>query len=167
MSREPLRSGSGLAGTAVTRMVLFLALWLMISGAQLADLPVGVVTAGLATWSSLALIPPTRVRLRPVAMLHYAVNFLVQTVRSGLQVAGLAFQPTLALRPGLVRYRTRLPNDGRRQVFCALASLLPGTLPTGFDEDGALLVHCLDVAQPVAAELAAEEDLFNRMLDDE
>ena len=39
---------------------------------------------------------------------------------------------------------------------------MPGTLPTGTDEQGALLVHCLDTSQPVAANLAAEERLFIR-----
>ncbi len=37
-----------------------------------------------------------------------------------------------------------------------------GTLPTGTDEQGALLVHCLDISQPVAANLRAEERLFIR-----
>jgi multicomponent Na+:H+ antiporter subunit E len=40
--------------------------------------------------------------------------------------------------------------------------MMPGTLPTGTDEHGALLVHCLDIGQPVAANLAAEERLFIR-----
>jgi multicomponent Na+:H+ antiporter subunit E len=39
---------------------------------------------------------------------------------------------------------------------------MPGTLPTGVDEQGALLVHCLDTSQPVAANLTAEELLFMR-----
>ena len=39
---------------------------------------------------------------------------------------------------------------------------MPGTLPTGTDDRGALLVHCLDVGQPVVANLAAEERLFIR-----
>jgi multicomponent Na+:H+ antiporter subunit E len=43
-----------------------------------------------------------------------------------------------------------------------LSSLMPGTLPTGTDEQGALLVHCLDMRQPVAANLKAEEQLFMR-----
>ncbi len=51
-----------------------------------------------------------------------------------------------------------------RNAFYALSSLLPGTLPTGTDENGALLVHCLDVGQPIAANLAAEETLFIRAL---
>ncbi len=39
---------------------------------------------------------------------------------------------------------------------------MPGTLPTGIDDHGALLVHCLDIGQPVAANLKAEERLFIR-----
>ena len=56
----------------------------------------------------------------------------------------------------------RLPEGVERSALCALSSLMPGTLPTGTDEHGALLVHCLDVGQPVAADLAAGERLFLR-----
>ena len=45
-----------------------------------------------------------------------------------------------------------------------LVRLLPGTLPAGSDDDGALLIHCLDVEQPVADNLSAEEVLFSRMI---
>jgi multicomponent Na+:H+ antiporter subunit E len=51
----------------------------------------------------------------------------------------------------------------RRNVFTTLTSLLPGTVPAG-DEDGQLIYHCLDVEQPVAAELAAEEAALVRAL---
>jgi multicomponent Na+:H+ antiporter subunit E len=44
-------------------------------------------------------------------------------------------------------------------------SLLPGTVPTGSAEGG-LLIHCLDVGQPVAAQLAEEEALFARVVED-
>jgi multicomponent Na+:H+ antiporter subunit E len=43
-------------------------------------------------------------------------------------------------------------------------SLLPGTVPTGADAAGRLLIHCLDVNQPVAAQLAAEEEHFARAI---
>ena len=42
----------------------------------------------------------------------------------------------------------------------SLASLMPGTLPADTNEDGTLLVHCLDVDEPAAAQLAAEEAVF-------
>ena len=59
-------------------------------------------------------------------------------------------------------YRLQLPEGGARSAFQALSSLLPGSLPTGTDADGALVVHCLDTREPVAANLAAEEALFMR-----
>ncbi|MGB6981125.1 MAG: Na+/H+ antiporter subunit E, partial [Methylocella sp.] len=68
------------------------------------------------------------------------------------------------LRPGFVAYPLRLPPGGARSAFCALSSLLPGTLPTGTGDNGALLVHCLDVDQPIAVNLATEETLFIRAL---
>ena len=36
--------------------------------------------------------------------------------------------------------------------------VLPGTLPTGTDEGDLISVHALDTAQPVAQQLAAEEE---------
>jgi multicomponent Na+:H+ antiporter subunit E len=51
-------------------------------------------------------------------------------------------------------------------MFTALMSLLPGTVPTGSAERGDLLIHCLDVGQPVAAQLAEEEALFARVAED-
>ena len=49
-------------------------------------------------------------------------------------------------------------------VFGALTSALPGTLPSGVDNRGALIYHCLDVGQPVAAQLAIDEELLIRAL---
>jgi len=42
-------------------------------------------------------------------------------------------------------------------------SLMPGTLPSG-EDGGGIAIHCLDVAQPVAEQLATEESLFVRAL---
>jgi multicomponent Na+:H+ antiporter subunit E len=41
---------------------------------------------------------------------------------------------------------------------------MPGTLPTGTNQQDELLVHCLDVGQPVAANLGAEQRLFIRAI---
>jgi multicomponent Na+:H+ antiporter subunit E len=43
-------------------------------------------------------------------------------------------------------------------------SLLPGSLPAGSDAMGGMLIHCLDTRQPIAAQLAAEEALFVRVV---
>jgi multicomponent Na+:H+ antiporter subunit E len=134
----------------------------MISGWAPADLPVGLVAVAGAAWASLRLLPPQRSRFRLMTLGALAASFLRQSVVSGTDVAWRAFNATLRVRPGFVACPLRLPPGGARSAFCALSSLMPGTLPTGTDERGALLVHCLDVDQPVAANLAAEERLFIR-----
>ena len=41
---------------------------------------------------------------------------------------------------------------------------MPGTVPVPADGGGDILIHCLDVTQPVAQQMAREEDRFIRML---
>ena len=146
---------------AIGRAAMFFALWLMIAGYQTIDIPIGLAAAALATWASLRLLPPGPLRLR---LASFGVHFLGQSVSAGVQVAWLALRPSMRLRPGFVAWRPRLESASARNAFCAVSSLLPGTLPAGSDDDGALLIHCLDVDQPVAANLTAEEALFSRMI---
>ena len=144
--------------------MLFLAFWLMIAGYNPSDLPIGLIAAAAATWTSLRLLPRVKVQLRLLSLATFTLHFLRQSVSSGVEVAWRAFNPRLPLNPGFVVYPCRLRTAGSRSAFCALSSLLPGTLPAGSDEEGALLIHCLDVGQPVAASLAAEETLFSRAI---
>lgn len=146
------------------RAAFLLAFWLMISGRDIADIPVGLAAVAAATWTSLRLLPAGESRTRPFALAALALRFMRQSVVSGLEVAWRALDPKLPLRPGFVAYPLRIPPGGTRSAFCAFSSLLPGTLPTGTDDNGVLLIHCLDVGQPVAANLAVEETLFMRAL---
>ena len=150
------------AWMTAARAAIFLGFWLMIAGHDVADLPVGLATAIAATWASLYLLPAGRFQPRLLSLLAFALHFIRQSAISGTDVAWRAFSPRLPLSPGFVVYPCRLRSSDGRDAFCALSSLLPGTLPAGTDENGALLVHCLDVSQPVAANLAAEEALFTR-----
>jgi multicomponent Na+:H+ antiporter subunit E len=159
----PAGNGSlSLSRVAAARAAFFLAFWLMISGWAPADLPVGLAAVVGATWVSLRFLPPLGPGYRLASIASLVVSFLRQSVVSGTDVAWRALSPNLKLEPGLVACPLRLPAGGKRSAFCALSSLMPGTLPTGTDEQGALLVHCLDMRQPVAANLAAEEQLFIR-----
>jgi multicomponent Na+:H+ antiporter subunit E len=136
----------------------------MISGWAPADLPVGLAAAAGATWVSFRLLPPKRSRLRLASLATLAASFFRQSVVSGTDVAWRALNPSLKLKPGLVACPLRLPEGGERSAFCVLSSLMPGTLPTGANDEDELLVHCLDIGQPVAANLAAEERLFIRAI---
>jgi multicomponent Na+:H+ antiporter subunit E len=149
---------------AAVRATLFLAFWFMISGWGLADLPVGLAAVAGATWVSLRLLPPKRSQLRLGSLVALMANFFRQSVVAGTDVAWRALDPNLKLKPGFIACPLRLPAGSQRNAFCALSSLMPGTLPTGTNEEGALLVHCLDTSQPVAANLRAEELLFMRAI---
>ncbi|MGZ3338222.1 MAG: Na+/H+ antiporter subunit E [Reyranella sp.] len=152
------------AWVAIGRAALFLAFWLMIAGHDPADLPIGLIAAAAAARTSLRLLPPVKAKLRLMALATFALHFMRQSVSSGFEVAWRAFSPRLPLEPGFVVYPCRLRSTGARSAFCALSSLLPGTLPADSDENGVLHVHCLDVGQPVTANLAAEEALFSRAI---
>ncbi len=144
------------------RAAAFFGLWLVISGASPADLPVGVVAALIATWTSLRLLAPGTWRPRPLAVIGVVARFMGQSAIAGADVAWRALQPRPRLRPGLVACTVRVPQGPVRSAFCAFESLMPGTLPAGFDANGRLLIHCLDVGQPVAAALDADEARLKR-----
>lgn len=142
----------------------FLGVWLILSGFKAGDLVVGMVAAGLATWASLRLLPSGQWGFHPVALAGFIIRFLRQSIVAGVDVALRAFDPRLPLQTGFVVYQSRLPPGSTRNAFCTEASLLPGTLPAGLDENGGLVFHCLDVGQPVVEQLAAEEASFMRAL---
>ena len=112
------------------------------------------------------LAPPSDARLNIPAALSFLLDFLRLSLSSGLDVARRALRPSPDLEPGMVEARVRLEPGFARNAFCAVASLLPGTLLTGFDphDNHKTYVHGLDVRQPIAAELAAEEASFMRMI---
>jgi multicomponent Na+:H+ antiporter subunit E len=66
----------------------------------------------------------------------------------------------MPLKLGYVVYPVALPPSAARNLFMAVTSLMPGTLPAGSDQSGALIYHCLDVDQPVAQQLKQEETLL-------
>lgn len=147
----------------LVRGVGFLAFWLVLIGVDAGNLMVGLVTAAAATWASLHLLPAGALRLRPLAVPALVLRFLWQSVVAGWDVARRVMDPRLPVRPGFVVYPVGFPAGPARNVFTAFTSLLPGTVPAG-DDGGALVYHCLDVEQPVVAQLTAEEAVLRRAL---
>lgn len=161
---RPTPSGDNVTRAAVLRTAGFLALWAILTLGNPADLPAGIVTAFAATWVSLRLLQPRSSRLSPVALVAFLARFFSQSAVAGLDVAWRALDPRMPLHTGFIVFRTRLREGRERSTFCALASLLPGTLPADAQPEGNLLVHCLDVEQAVAVELTVDESLFCRTL---
>jgi multicomponent Na+:H+ antiporter subunit E len=157
-------NGPGALGSAISRAAGFFGFWLVLTGADAADLAAGSIAAVAATWVSLRLMPAQQWSLRPIKLAGLVLHFLRQSIAAGTDVALRALDPRLPLRPGFVVYQARLPPGTKRDAFCAIMSLLPGTLPCGPAEGNGLTIHCLDVTQPVVEQLAAEEALYMRAI---
>ena len=154
----------GLLCPALARAVGFFGFWTILSDGNPTDLGAGAVASLAATWASLRLLPPGRSHVQPIAVAQLALRFLRQSLIAGVDVARRALDPRLPLHPGFVLYPVGLPPSPARNMFTTLISLLPGTVPTGSDGRGGLLIHCLDVEQPITAQLAAEEAVFAQVI---
>lgn len=149
---------------ALGRAVLFLLLWLVLYGSDPVGLLAGGVSAIGAAWVSLRLLPEGPGRIRIFALGAWIWHFLGNSLLAGIDVARRAFDPRLPLEPGFVTYRCDLPPGLRKSLFCTAASLMPGSLPAGLDDEGNIVIHCLDRSQPITAQMAAEEARLRNVL---
>jgi multicomponent Na+:H+ antiporter subunit E len=149
---------------AMARAVGLGVLWLVLAGGNPVDLAPGAVAALAATWVSLHFLPSGAISVRPASLAGFTFHFLRQSVVAGVDVARRALDPRLPLHPGFVVYQPDLPPGPSQHMFTILMSLLPGTVPTGPAPGSGLLIHCLDVEQPITAQLATEEALFSSVI---
>lgn len=149
--------------TLLPRGLGFLIVWVALMGPALADLPVGIAAAAAGTWASTRLWPAGRLSLAGLA--RFLMRFLPQSVSAGIDVARRACARRIDLKPGFVTCRSAVPAGMARDASCAVMSLQPGKLSVAVAADGTLLVHCLDLREPVAEQLAADEAAFCGVLD--
>lgn len=148
--------------SAALRGAGLLALWVVIAGAAMPGLLLGLLAAGLGSWASLTLLPPAPLRPRLPALTLLLLRFPAQAVTAGVQVALLALDPRRRPDPAHVAWVPSLPPGRARDAFLAYASLLPGTLPAGAAPGGAVAIHALTGAGNAAAAMAEEEARFAR-----
>jgi multicomponent Na+:H+ antiporter subunit E len=148
-------------------MALWYGVWVVVAGWSPWNAVVGIPTAALAAWVGLILLPPGGRRLALLRVARYAVGFLWQSVVAGVDVAWRVCQPRMNLQPGIVRVAPRLPEGSARLMFRGLASLQPGSLACGVDEEGYLLFHCLDTRQDVEGALLRAQDDLSKLWQEE
>ena len=144
------------------RGALFALLWWMLTEGRSDGWAVGLVFIVLALAVSLHVSPPMQYRLSTVGLLAYVGFFVVQSVRGGLQVAGLALRPRLALAPALMEVPLRLPPGPAVVLLVGTLSLLPGTLSVRLD-GATLSLHVLDGRLPIEHEVRLAEDRIARL----
>ncbi|MEB2344624.1 MAG: Na+/H+ antiporter subunit E [Deltaproteobacteria bacterium] len=150
----------------IGRTAALFAAWVVLIGTDPVGLVIGAGAALAATAASLRLLPPGALHLEPAALAALLLRLPGQGIAAGADVARRALDPRLPLRPGIVSLPLRIAPGPARGAFRALASLLPGTVAASpaVGDDDRLDVHCLDLGQPVAALLAADEERLARAL---
>jgi multicomponent Na+:H+ antiporter subunit E len=139
------------------RLVLFAALWWVLSEGDSSSWLFGVLFALLASVASLRLTPERGWRIRPLGALRLFAYFAVQSVVGGVDVALRAIRPSMPIAPGFVTCAVRLPTESARVLLADTVSLLPGTLSSGF-EGSTLVIHVLDCGLPVADDVRRVEE---------
>lgn len=149
---------------ALVRGAVFFGLWLVLAGAEPFGLPFGLIAAFCATYASLRLLPPGPGAIAASALPRLALIMLRQSFSAGWDVAlrAFAFPPRLA--PGVIEVPLAMPPGPARDGFRALASLAPGSLPLEDLPDGGLRLHALDLAMPLAKDLAETEATLARSI---
>lgn len=147
----------------LVRGLSLLALWAILMGPALKDLAVGIAASAAGVWVSTALWPAGG-RLSLGGLIRFLLRFLPQSVVAGIDVARRAFARDTDLRPGFAICRSIVSGSLARDTACAVMSLQPGKLPVTAWPDGTLLIHCLDLREPIAEQVAADELAFCRIL---
>jgi multicomponent Na+:H+ antiporter subunit E len=127
-------------------------LWLLLTATDLNSWIIGGPTVLLAAFCSRLLSSPLIRYPRPTGLFFFGLFFLGQSLLSGLDVIRRTLSRRLLLTPGLVPFKTFLPEGTARVLFANTISLLPGTLSVDL-EGNTIIVHTLDIDMPVWANL--------------
>jgi multicomponent Na+:H+ antiporter subunit E len=160
-ARSPLLEGRSAA--LATRLGLLSVLWVSLVDAHPVGLALGLLALPVAAWGSLALESPGRGRIHPLELLRFLPLCVGWALEGGLDVARRVLHPRMALSPGSLETRSRLPPGPARSFVNSVVGLVPGMLAVEA-EGNTLSLHLLD-ASPEArsAALARLRDLEARV----
>ncbi|NOY36007.1 MAG: Na+/H+ antiporter subunit E [Chlorobi bacterium] len=75
---------------------------------------------------------------------YYLFVFLIELIKSNLDVARRVISPTLPINPGIVKFKTNLTSEYGRMVLANSITLTPGTLSVDIIDD-TFYIHWIDV----------------------
>ena len=139
---------------AITRALLFAVLWWLLAEGRVDGWPMGGLAVVAATWASMVLAPPAAPGLRLAALPGFLAFFLINSVRGGWQVAGMARRGCQALRPAFLELPLTLPMGAPRILLTYTLSLMPGTVGVELF-DNHLRLHVLHQDLPVTQDAQA------------
>lgn len=128
------------------------ALWWVIAGGAPGSWIVGGPAVLAAAWAVGRLGTGAGVRLSMAGLLRFLPFFIWESLRGGVDVALRTLAPRPRVKPGFLRYQTRLRDPAARVFLANCVSLLPGTLAAELEADR-LSVHTLCAEADNEAEL--------------
>ncbi len=153
MSSAPHLIPSTRAFRTLITFLLGLFLWKVCTGYDPESWILGIPAAALFTYFVIkGAGDGPRIHLR--ALPGFTAYFLLQSFRTGMDVARHALLTGQHVNPGFTQYRSRLPEGSPRAVFANMISLLPGTLSWSLTGD-MHKIHMLE-GNPLAYEELAE-----------
>jgi multicomponent Na+:H+ antiporter subunit E len=138
------------------RGLMFVSLWWILAEGRVDGWLLGSVAVAAASWASIKLLPPGKRPIRLAGLIGFLRFFLWNSLRGGMQVAGMALRGRATLQPGIIELPVMLPPGGARILLVNALGLMPGTLCVDLDET-VLRLHLLDERLPVVAEARALE----------
>jgi multicomponent Na+:H+ antiporter subunit E len=141
-----------LVRTYVVRVLVFGALWWVVSEGAPSFGLVPFAVVALAAAASVRFVPPGSNPLSWRGVLRFVPYFVTQAVAGGIDVALRAWRPRLPVTPGLVTVPLTLRREAARVAFAWAVSLMPGTLAAVLGDDE-IVIHALDTTQPLRERL--------------
>ena len=87
------------------------------------------------------------IKLTPKSIFYsfvYVVVFLIEMIKSNLDVARRVLSPQLPINPGIIEVKTKLTSQMGRMILANSITLTPGTLTVDIKDDR-IFIHWIDV----------------------
>lgn len=149
--------------TVLWRIVLFIAVWWILTQGRADSWGVGLISIVSALIVSLVLLPPGLFRFSLAGIFFFLLYFLSRSLKSGIQVALMAVRLDLDLHPDIQKIPLRLPEGLGRVILVNTLNLMPGTLSVNLTTSS-LYLHVLDERQPIETQVRDIEKLIAHML---
>lgn len=89
----------------------------------------------------------SQIKLTPKAFFYtifFLLVFLVELIKSNLDVAYRVISPSLPINPGIVEVKTKLTSKMGRMILANSITLTPGTLTVDIKDD-TIFIHWIDM----------------------
>ena len=145
------------------RFVLFATLllfWIMLNGTLAIDsFIVGIIVSlSITLLFSSGLSFFTEFKLTPqafIAGVKYYIYFFKELVKSNFKLAAIVLNPSLPIKPGIVKVRTKLKSKMGRLMLANSITLTPGTMTIEIEGEW-IYVHCVTIESADIDEATAE-----------